>query len=52
MTCLAGYAAGSIGSLISNPADNVVSSLYNKKVDSLILVSSPAYPCSYDTLLT
>lgn len=52
VTCLAGYAAGSVGSLISNPADNIVSSLYNKKADSLILVSSPAYPCSCDTLLT
>ncbi|KAM3683006.1 hypothetical protein ACJW31_12G114000 [Castanea mollissima] len=38
VTCLAGYAAGSVGSLISNPADNIVSSLYNKKADSLILV--------------
>ena len=52
VTCLAVYAAGSVGSLISNPADNIVSSLYNKKADNLILVSSPAYPCSYDTLLT
>ncbi|XP_019424405.1 PREDICTED: LOW QUALITY PROTEIN: mitochondrial phosphate carrier protein 1, mitochondrial-like [Lupinus angustifolius] len=37
VTCLAGYAAGSIGSFISNPADNVVASLYNRKADSLVL---------------
>lgn len=40
VTCLAGYAAGSVGSFISNPADNIVACLYNKKADSLILVSS------------
>lgn len=38
VTCLAGYAAGSIGSIISNPADNIVASLYNKKADSLRMV--------------
>uniref|UniRef100_A0A5B7BFR2 Uncharacterized protein n=1 Tax=Davidia involucrata TaxID=16924 RepID=A0A5B7BFR2_DAVIN len=37
VTCLAGYAAGSVGSIISNPADNIVASLYNKKADSLKL---------------
>ncbi|XP_028795246.1 mitochondrial phosphate carrier protein 1, mitochondrial isoform X1 [Neltuma alba] len=37
VTCLAGYAAGSVGSLISNPADNIVASLYNRKADSLML---------------
>ncbi|KAF3440899.1 hypothetical protein FNV43_RR19185 [Rhamnella rubrinervis] len=37
VTCLAGYAAGSIGSFISNPADNIVSSLYNRKADTLML---------------
>ncbi|XP_059643141.1 mitochondrial phosphate carrier protein 1, mitochondrial-like [Cornus florida] len=37
VTCLAGYTAGSIGSIISNPADNIVASLYNKKADSLKL---------------
>uniref|UniRef100_A0A6N2LKY9 Uncharacterized protein n=1 Tax=Salix viminalis TaxID=40686 RepID=A0A6N2LKY9_SALVM len=31
VTCLAGYAAGAVGTVISNPADNVVTSLYNKK---------------------
>ena len=38
VTCLAGYAAGSVGSFISNPADNIVASLYNRKADSLALV--------------
>lgn len=35
VTCLAGYASGSVGSIISNPADNIVASLYNKKANSL-----------------
>jgi solute carrier family 25 (mitochondrial phosphate transporter), member 3 len=35
VTCLAGYAAGSFGSIISNPADNIVASVYNKKANSL-----------------
>lgn len=38
VTCLAGYAAGSVGSFISNPADNIVASMYSKNTDSLILV--------------
>ncbi|CAN1824922.1 Mitochondrial phosphate carrier protein 1, mitochondrial [Linum perenne] len=29
ITCMAGYAAGSVGSLVSNPADNLVTHLYN-----------------------
>ncbi|KAF5735874.1 hypothetical protein HS088_TW14G00003 [Tripterygium wilfordii] len=37
ITCLAGYVAGSVGSIISNPADNIVACLYTKRVDSLIL---------------
>ncbi|KAK2977158.1 hypothetical protein RJ640_027771 [Escallonia rubra] len=37
VTCLAGYAAGSVGSIISNPADNIVASLCNRKADSLIM---------------
>ncbi|CAH9143075.1 unnamed protein product [Cuscuta epithymum] len=37
VTCLAGYAAGSIGSIVSNPADNIVASLYNKKALTLKL---------------
>nr|XP_043634036.1 mitochondrial phosphate carrier protein 1, mitochondrial-like [Erigeron canadensis] len=38
VTCLAGYAAGSIGSIISNPADNIVASLNNKRAGSLMTV--------------
>ncbi|KAJ8531437.1 hypothetical protein K7X08_026871 [Anisodus acutangulus] len=37
VTCLAGYAGGSVGSIISNPADNIVASLNNKKAGSLKL---------------
>ncbi|KAF2314616.1 hypothetical protein GH714_027942 [Hevea brasiliensis] len=36
VTCLAGYVAGAVGTVISNPADNIVSSLYNKKADSML----------------
>ncbi|KAL5983243.1 Mitochondrial phosphate carrier protein 1, mitochondrial [Asimina triloba] len=36
VTCVAGYAAGAIGTLVSNPADNIVASLYNKKADSIL----------------
>ncbi|XP_060188765.1 mitochondrial phosphate carrier protein 1, mitochondrial-like isoform X2 [Lycium barbarum] len=39
ITCLAGYAAGSVGSIISNPADNIVASLNNKKASSLKLAN-------------
>ncbi|XP_076887769.1 mitochondrial phosphate carrier protein 1, mitochondrial-like [Bidens hawaiensis] len=35
VTCLAGYAAGATGSIISNPADNVVASLNNNNTSSL-----------------
>ncbi|KMT08884.1 hypothetical protein BVRB_6g136070 [Beta vulgaris subsp. vulgaris] len=35
ITCIAGYTAGAIGSLVSNPADNIVTSLYNKKADTI-----------------
>ncbi|KAJ8764033.1 hypothetical protein K2173_004919 [Erythroxylum novogranatense] len=37
VTCLAGYAAGSVGSFISNPADNIVASLYNKEAANVKL---------------
>ncbi|XP_047311895.1 mitochondrial phosphate carrier protein 1, mitochondrial-like [Impatiens glandulifera] len=37
VSCLAGYAAGSVGSIISNPADNIVSALYNRKSETLKL---------------
>ncbi|GMH13480.1 hypothetical protein Nepgr_015321 [Nepenthes gracilis] len=36
VTCLAGYAAGAVGSVASNPADNIVSSLYNNKADTIL----------------
>lgn len=36
VTCIAGYMAGTIGTLVSNPADNVVSSLYNNRAQSLL----------------
>ncbi|CAA7399582.1 unnamed protein product [Spirodela intermedia] len=35
VTCMAGYASGAVGTVVSNPADNIVSSLYNKKADSI-----------------
>lgn len=38
VTCLAGYAAGAVGTVISNPADNVVTSLYNKKAENVLQV--------------
>ncbi|ONK79813.1 uncharacterized protein A4U43_C01F10330 [Asparagus officinalis] len=36
VTCIAGYASGAVGTFISNPADNIVSSLYNKKANSIM----------------
>ncbi|GAB2291657.1 Mitochondrial phosphate carrier protein 1, mitochondrial [Dionaea muscipula] len=36
VTCLAGYVSGAIGTVVSNPADNIVSSLYNKKADTIL----------------
>ncbi|CAK9316078.1 unnamed protein product [Citrullus colocynthis] len=36
VTCLAGYTAGAVGTFVSNPADNIVSSLYNKKADNIL----------------
>ncbi|XP_061367362.1 mitochondrial phosphate carrier protein 1, mitochondrial-like [Gastrolobium bilobum] len=36
VTCLAAYTAGAVGTVISNPADNVMTSLYNKKAQSLM----------------
>lgn len=38
VTCMAGYASGAVGTIVSNPADNIVSSLYNKKADSILQV--------------
>lgn len=40
VTCLAGYTAGAVGTFVSNPADNIVSSLYNKKADNILQVGS------------
>lgn len=37
-TCVAGYISGAVGTVVSNPADNIVSSLYNKKADNIIHV--------------
>ncbi|GAV88768.1 Mito_carr domain-containing protein [Cephalotus follicularis] len=36
VTCLAGYAAGAVGSVISNPADVIVSAFYNKKAETVL----------------
>ncbi|CAE5986136.1 unnamed protein product [Arabidopsis arenosa] len=36
VTCLAGYTAGAVGTVISNPADVVLSSLYNNKAKSVL----------------
>ncbi|CAN6688312.1 unnamed protein product [Malus baccata var. baccata] len=36
VTCLAAYAAGAVGTVVSNPADNIVSSLYNKKAANVM----------------
>ncbi|XP_056162373.1 mitochondrial phosphate carrier protein 1, mitochondrial isoform X2 [Syzygium oleosum] len=36
VTCLAGYAAGAVGTVISNPADNIVASLYNRKAKNVL----------------
>ncbi|KAI3824885.1 hypothetical protein L1987_06358 [Smallanthus sonchifolius] len=36
VTCVAGYTAGAVGTLVSNPADNIVSSLYNKKANTVL----------------
>lgn len=52
VTCLAGYAAGSVGSIISNPADNIVASLNTKKTDSLKLVTYLEYNSLLDLLYT
>ncbi|KAJ0693036.1 putative mitochondrial phosphate carrier protein Pic2/Mir1 [Helianthus annuus] len=36
VTCVAGYTAGAVGTVVSNPADNIVSSLYNKKANTVL----------------
>ncbi|KAJ6927830.1 mitochondrial phosphate carrier protein 1 [Populus alba x Populus x berolinensis] len=50
VTCSAGYVAGAVGTVISNPADNVVTSLYNKKAENVLqvwLLSTPVISVSY-----
>ena len=39
VTCVAGYAAGAIGTVVSNPADNIVATLYNKKAENVLQVA-------------
>ncbi|KAL5791375.1 hypothetical protein ACOSQ2_006263 [Xanthoceras sorbifolium] len=36
VTCVAGYAAGAVGTVVSNPADNIVASLYNNKAKNVL----------------
>eukprot|EP00249_Psilotum_nudum_P010024 c22288_g1_i4 orf=528-1148(+) len=36
VTCVAGYLSGSIGTIVSNPADNIVTSLYNNKAHNFV----------------
>lgn len=36
VTCLAGYTAGAVSTVISNPADNIVSCLYNKQAENVM----------------
>lgn len=40
VTCIAGYTSGAIGTIVSNPADNIVASLYNKKANGIVQVTS------------
>lgn len=39
VTCFAGCAAGAVGTVVSNPADNVVTSLYNNKAKTVMQVT-------------
>ncbi|XVF44692.1 hypothetical protein PTKIN_Ptkin02bG0144500 [Pterospermum kingtungense] len=36
VTCLAGYTAGAVGTVVSNPADVIVSTLFNKKAENVL----------------
>ncbi|WCJ19296.1 Mitochondrial phosphate carrier protein 1 mitochondrial [Euphorbia peplus] len=36
VTCLAGYMAGAIGTVISNPADNIMTSLCNNRAETVL----------------
>lgn len=44
VTCLAAYTAGAVGTVISNPADNVMTSLYKKKAESAMQVGFHVMP--------
>lgn len=49
VTCLAGYTAGAVATVISNPADNIVSSLYNSKTVNILQVSQSKDPLFPET---
>lgn len=51
VTCLAGYTAGAVGTLISNPADNIVASLYNKKAENVLQVAPTRFFLFYYSLI-
>ncbi|PKA56003.1 Mitochondrial phosphate carrier protein 1, mitochondrial [Apostasia shenzhenica] len=45
VTCVAGYASGAIGTIISTPGDNIIASLYNKKATNVTqAVKSIGFP--------
>ena len=52
VTCLAGYTAGALGTLISDPADVVVSSHYNNKAKNVLQVDSLNHHKHFDLYIT
>lgn len=44
VTCFAAYTAGALATVISNPADNVMTSLYKKKAESAMQVEFHGMP--------
>lgn len=44
VTCVAAYTAGAAGTVISNPADNIITSLYKKKAESAMHVGFLVIP--------
>lgn len=38
VSCIAGFTASAVGTVVSNPADIIVSSLYNKKAETMMQV--------------
>lgn len=44
VTCVAGYAAGAVSTVISNPADVVIASLYSKKAENVFQVAHTSVP--------